>query len=104
MIYVFANVRVKSGCLDQALDCYRELVPAIRQHEPGCLQYEPTIDVDMGLPNQEKGVGAIVVVERWESLEDFRAHLGMPHSASFRMRMEPLLAEKITVKVLRGAL
>jgi len=104
MIYVFANARVKSGCLDQALDCYRDLVPAVRQYEPGCLQYEPTIDVDMGLPNQEKDARAIVVVERWESLEDFRAHLGMPHSASFRVRMEPLLAEKITVRILRRAL
>lgn len=104
MIYVFASVKVRSECLDQALDCYRELVPAVLQFEPGCLDYVPTVDVDMGLPNQEKDHSMILVSERWRSVEDFRAHLGMPHSVAFRTKMELLLAERITVKVARNAL
>lgn len=104
MIYVVASVKVRSECLGQALDCYRELVPAVLELEPGCLDYVPTIDVDTGLPNQEKDRSLILVSERWKSVEDFRAHLDMPHSAAFRMKMEPLLAEKITVRVARSAL
>ncbi len=104
MIYVFASVRVRRECLDQALDCYRELVPAVLHGEPGCLEYVPTVDVDMGLPNQEKDACLILVSECWRTLEDFKAHLGMPHSAAFRAKMEPLLAERITVRVARSAL
>lgn len=104
MIYVFASVKVRRECLDRALDCYRELVPAVLQFEPGCLDYVPTVDVDMGLPNQEKDRSMILVSERWKSVEDFRAHLDMPHSAAFRTKMEPLLAERITVRVVRSAL
>ena len=104
MIFVFASVKVRSECLNQALDCYRELVPAVLQCEPGCLEYVPTVDVDMGLPNQEKDACLILVAERWRSVEDFRAHLVMPHSAAFRTTMEPLLAENITVRVVRSAL
>lgn len=104
MIYVFASVRVRRECLGRALDCYRELVPAVLQCEPGCLEYVPTVDVDMGLSNQEKDACLILVAERWRSLEDFRAHLGMPHSAVFRASMEPLLAAGITVRVAQSAL
>lgn len=104
MIYVFASVKVRRECLDQALDCYRELVPAVLQCEPGCLEYVPTVSVDTGLPNQENDDCLILVAERWRSLEDFKAHLGMPHSAAFRTNMEPLLAARITVSVVRSAL
>ena len=104
MIHVFASVRIKPACLDQALECYREFVPAVMLHEPGCIEYLPTVDVDMGLSNQETNDSLIVVVERWKSVADFRRHLGMPHSAVFRERIGPLLAEKITVRVARSAL
>ncbi len=104
MIHVFASVRVKPECLAQALECYREFVPAVLQYEAGCLQYVPTVDVDMGLPNQEINECLIVVAERWKTVQDFRNHLGMPHSAAFRAKMEPLLAAGITVRVARSSL
>lgn len=104
MIYVFASVRVRKDCLEQALDCYSELIPAVLEAEPGCLEYVPTVDAPMGLPNQDTDVCRILVSERWKSLEDFRKHLGMSHSAAFRARIQPLLLERITVKVVQRAL
>jgi len=104
MIYVVASVRIRKEHLEQALDCYRELVPAVLQNEPGCLEYVPTVDVDIGLPNQEKDAGLILVSERWKSIDDFRAHLGMPHCVVFRAKIELLLAAKITVRIGRSAL
>ena len=104
MIYVFASVRIRKGCLEQALNCYRELVPAVQEAESGCLEYVPTVDVPMGLPNQDNDDCRILVTERWKSLEDFRKHLGMSHSAAFRTKIQPLLAERITVKIVQPAL
>jgi quinol monooxygenase YgiN len=103
MIHVLAFVSVKPQMMAGALDCYRVLVPKVLACEPGCIEYTPTIDCDLGLPNQELGPCTIVVNERWRSIDDFRAHLAAPHSAEFRASIKPCI-EKIVVKVMRPAL
>jgi len=104
MIYVFASVRIRKGCLEQALKCYNDLIPNVLRTEPGCLEYLPTIDVPTDLPNQDKDDCRILVKERWKSLDDFMKHLGMPHCATFRSRIQPLLLERISVKIVQAAL
>lgn len=104
MIYVLANVYVKREFLQQALDCYRDFVPEVLAGERGCLEYVPTTDLVLGLPNQETNDSAILVTERWETVEAFTAHLGMAHSIAFREKMKPWLARAISVRVLRAAL
>lgn len=104
MIHVLATVPVKQGCLPDALNCYRLLVPLVLAKESGCLEYTPTVDHDLALPNQRTNPDRILVTERWRSEADFRAHLAMPHCAEFRARMRPYLAEAITITVTRPAL
>ncbi len=104
MIHVLATVLLKEGCLPDALDCYRYLVPQVLEKEPGCLEYTPTVDHDLGLVNQDKEPTRILVAERWQSETDFRAHLAMPHCVEFRARITPYLAERISVSVTRPAL
>lgn len=104
MIYVLASVPIKKECLQQVLDCYRDFVPAVLAGEPGCLEYVPTIDVVLGLPNQETNDSTVLVTERWRSVDDFRAHLNMAHSVAFRKKMQPWLAGGISVRVLGAAL
>ena len=104
MIHVLATVLIKEECLPQALDCYRYLVPLVLEKEAGCIEYTPTMDHDLGLANQNRTPTRILVTERWQSEEDFRAHLGMPHCVEFRARIQPCLAEGITVTVTRPAL
>ena len=99
MIHVFATVKIRAGCLEQALDCYRYLVPEVMEYEPGCLDYVPTTDLDLGLPNQDRNGCTIFVSERWKSEEDFRAHLLMAHCIEFRKRITPYLDEGIRVRV-----
>ncbi len=103
MIHVLAVVSVKPQMLSGALDCYRVFVPKVLASEPGCIDYTPTVDCDLGLPNQELGPDTIVVNERWQSIDDFRAHLAAPHSAEFRAAIKRYI-EKIVVKVMRPAL
>jgi len=104
MIYVCALVKTKPGMLSRALDFYRVLVPKVLADEPGCLEYVPTIDFDLGLPNQNKDPDMIFVAERWKTIEDFKLHLNMPHSIEFRSRIQPCLAENITVKITHDAI
>ncbi len=104
MIYVFASVRIRKGCLEQALKCYSELDPNVLRAEPGCLEYLPTIDVPTDLPNQDKDDCRILVREQWKSLDDFMKHLGMAHSATFRTRIQPFLLERISVRIVQAAL
>ena len=104
MIHVLATVLIKEGHLPEALDCYRYLVPQVLEKEPGCLEYIPTVDHDLGLANQDRAPTRILVAERWQSETDFRAHLAMPHCAEFRARIAPYLAERISVSITRPAL
>ena len=99
MIYVFATARIKAGHLPEALACYQQLVPVVLANEPGCLEYSPTLNFDLGLPNQEGDDRQIHVLERWHSVEDFRAHLGMAHCLEFRKRIAPCLEEGIRVRI-----
>lgn len=104
MIYVHAFVRTKPGMVPQALTCYRALVPQVMAKELGCIEYVPTTDFDLGLPNQNMDKDMIVVVERWKTIEDFRAHLNMRHSIEFRSSIQPILAEGISLKITMSAI
>lgn len=104
MIHVLAEARPKPGRLAEVLACYRELVAAVRANEPDCLGYVPTVDVDLGLPNQVGRDGSVLVAERWRTVEGFRRHLAMPHCAAFRAKVLPLLERGITVRIVRPAL
>ena len=103
MIHVLAFVSLKPGMMEQALDVYRVLVPNVMANEPGCLEYSPTMDYDLGLPNQEKNPNMIVVTERWNSVDDFKSHLNAPHVIAFRAAIKDCL-EKITVKITKDAI
>lgn len=103
MIHVLAFVSLKPGMVAQALDVYRVLVPKVLANEPGCLEYSPTVDYDLGLPNQEKNPDMVVVTERWNSADDFKAHLNAQHVIEFRVAIKDCL-EKITVKITKDAI
>ena len=104
MIHVLAKAPVRPGCMQQALACYRRLVPSILAAEPGCLAYQPSIDLDQGLHNQELVADEILVIERWRSLDDFHRHLRMPHCLAFRQEIMPCLRAGISVRILQDGL
>ena len=49
MIQVIATIELKPDCLDEYLAVLHENVPKVKAEE-GCLAYEPTVDIDSGLP------------------------------------------------------
>ncbi len=84
MIQVIATIELKPDCLDEYLAILQENVPRVKAEE-GCLAYEPTVDVDSGLPVQgEIRQNTVTLVEAWVSLDALHAHLKTPHMATYR--------------------
>ena len=104
MVHALVFVSIKPGMLEEALAVYRHFVPQVKANEPGCLEYLPIVDCDAGLTNQEKAPNMIIVIERWKTMADFKAHVeGPPHVAAFRSTIKQYL-EKISMKVMEDAI
>lgn len=88
MIHVIATVELAAGKREAFLAEFRRVVPLVRA-EAGCLDYGPAIDVSSGL-NAQLSVRAdvVTVIERWESLDALRAHLGASHMEEYRARVK----------------
>ncbi len=84
MIHVIATIELKPDCRDDYLKILSENVPKVKA-EDGCLAYEPTIDIESGLPiKSEIRENVVTIVEAWETLEALHAHLKTEHMAAYR--------------------
>ena len=88
MITLIATVRVKEGKMEEAASVLKEIVPAVRAAEPGCLEYRPhTVKGD------ER---AILFYEKYTDKEALKLHMaGMPQSLA---KLFPLLEPGMDVK------
>ena len=98
MIHVIATVKVKPGAIDALMRVYEDLVPQVTA-EKGCIAYTPTVDYDTDIPSQRKEPDVVTIVELWDSLEAFRAHLAAPHVIAYRKRVKDIV-ENVSIKVL----
>jgi quinol monooxygenase YgiN len=102
MIYVIAGIELHEGCRDEFLRIFKGNVPKVRA-ENGCINYEPTVDVDSGIPIQgELRENMVTIVEAWESLDALHAHLKAPHMLTYREQVKDLVKE-IKIQVLEPA-
>ena len=100
MIYVTATVELKGGCKNDFLKIFNKNVPNVRA-EKGCITYEPTVDIDSGIPIQvELRPDVIIIMEAWESLDDLHKHLEAPHMATYREEVKDLV-KQVTIQVLQ---
>jgi quinol monooxygenase YgiN len=84
MIQVIATIELKPDCLDEYLAVLHENVPKVKAEE-GCLAYDPTVDIDSGLPVQgEIRQNTVTLVEAWASMDALHAHLKTSHMAAYR--------------------
>ena len=88
MIHVVATITLHPGVRPAFLDVFRWLTPLVRA-EPGCVEYQAAIDVPTTLAVQEgPRPDAVIVVEKWESLEALYAHTQAPHMAEYRAKVK----------------
>ena len=100
MIHVIATIELKTGCRDDYIIILSNNVPKVKA-EDGCLAYEPTIDIESGLPiKSEIRDNVVTIVEAWETLEDLHAHLKTEHMAAYREAVQDYVAG-LTVRVLK---
>ena len=102
MIYVIAGIELHDGCRDEFLEIFKGNVPKVRAEE-GCIKYEPTVDVDSGIPIQGAlRENVVTIVEAWESVDALQAHLTAPHMLTYREQVKDLVKE-IKIQVLEPA-
>ncbi len=102
MIHVVATLTVDPARRDEFLAAFAELTPDVLA-EDGCLEYGAAIDQPTPIDVQElAGEDAVVVVEKWESVEKLEAHLAAPHMAAFREKTADM-ARGVTLRVLKPA-
>ncbi len=102
MICVIATIEVAAGCRDELLKLLGQVTPRVRT-EAGCIEYSPLLDSPSGLPNQEPlSPNAVLLVEKWESLDALKAHLQTIHMAEFFRTAERLQAS-LRLQVLQPA-
>ena len=102
MIHVLAFVTAKPGLREQVLGHFRANMPAVHA-EQGCIEYQPVIDAaDGGAMQEPLGDDTFVVVEKWATLDDLKAHAASSHMAAYGAKVKDLLASR-TIRVLTDA-
>jgi quinol monooxygenase YgiN len=99
MIHVLAQIQTIPGHRDAFLAEFAQVAILVRQ-EAGCLEYGAAVDVDTGIPVQTfLGDHAVLIVEKWESIDHLKAHLVAPHMTDYRVRIKPFV-ESVRLQVL----
>jgi quinol monooxygenase YgiN len=84
MICIIATINLKDGKRENYLEEMRKILPIV-QKEEGCIQYQPTVDVDTDLRFQIKyRPDTVTVLEKWDSLEALKEHAMATHMTDFR--------------------
>ena len=95
MVHVIAIITAKPGKRDAILKEFRANVPNVRA-EKGCIEYGPAVDSEPAPPFQTKlGADAFMVVEKWQSMEELKAHAAAPHMAAYGAKVKDLVASRV---------
>ena len=95
MIHVVALITAQPGQRGKILEAFNANVAAVRA-EDGCIEYIATIDAQ-GVPPSRGSVGAdtFVVVEKWETTDDLKAHSAAPHMAAYAAKTREHIASRV---------
>lgn len=95
MIQVLAIITAKPGQRGRILDHFLANMPAVHA-ETGCLEYVPTVDATgLGSFQTPFGEDTFVVVEKWATVEDLKAHAAAPHMAAYAAKTRDLIASRV---------
>ncbi len=94
MITIIAKVKVKEGKMDEAVKVLKEIVPKIKEAEPGCLVY---------IPHKIRGEeNTILFYEKYRDQEALKLHSGnlQKSLAKFLPLLEPGMDVKTCEEIL----
>ncbi len=102
MIHVVAIITAKPGMRDAVLKEFRANMPAVHA-EKGCIEYGPAIDAEgMGPIQTAFGADTFVVIEKWATMDDLKAHGAAPHMKAYAGKVKDMLAGRV-IHVLKPA-
>jgi quinol monooxygenase YgiN len=102
MIHVLAVITAKPGLRSQILEAFHANMPAVHA-EKGCIEYGPATDAAGAPPIQTAyGPDTFVVIEKWETMDDLKAHGAAPHMAAYGAKVRDLIASR-TIHILSPA-
>lgn len=91
MIHVIAIITAKPGKRDEVLKNFKDNVPAVHA-EKGCIEYGPVVDTETS--PAKFGPDTFVVVEKWETAADLKAHAAAPHMAAYAAKVKDMVATR----------
>ena len=95
MIHVIAIITTKPGKRSEVLGHFRANVPAVHA-EKGCIEYQPVVDADgFGSFQTKAGPDTFVVIEKWATADDLKAHSAAPHMAAYGAKVKDMLANRV---------
>lgn len=99
MIHVIATIEVYPGARDSFLREF-ETLKADVMGEDGCIEYGAAIGVDLDLAQggdyawASAVSTAVVIIEKWSSMETWKTHLTAPHMNTYRARTKNLVTAR----------
>lgn len=95
MIHVVAIITAKPGKREEILKNFKANVPAVHA-EKGCIEYGPAVDAEgAGAIQTKLGPDTFVVIEKWATMDDLKAHGAAPHMAAYAAKVKDLLAGRV---------
>ncbi|MEZ5856655.1 MAG: putative quinol monooxygenase [Hyphomicrobiaceae bacterium] len=95
MIHVVAIITAKPGMRDKVLAEFRANMPAVHA-EKGCIEYGPATDADgFGAMQTAFGADTFVVIEKWATADDLKAHGAAPHMKAYAGKVKDMLANRV---------
>lgn len=94
LIHVVAIITAKPGKRDELLSAFREVVPIVHT-ERGCREYQPVTDI-LGVSESAAQLGpdTYMVIEKWDSIDDLRAHAASSHMKAFQEKTAQWVADR----------
>jgi quinol monooxygenase YgiN len=89
MIHVLAIITTKPGMHAKVLELFHDNMPAVHA-EKGCIEYGPVVDTETS--PAKFGPDTFVVVEKWETPADLKAHAAAPHMAAYAAKVKDMVA------------
>lgn len=101
MVQVIASIRVKAGQRARFIEIFKANVPLVRA-EDGCIEYFPAVDVDAGMPIQQRDENVVTIIEKWRDLAALNTHGRTPHMRAYWEKTREMV-ESSSLKVLEEA-
>lgn len=101
MIQVVVEILAKPGQRETVLKAFKANMLAVHA-EKGCIEYAAFADAPGFGSLAPYGDDTFVVIEKWESVSDLKAHAKAPHMLEYQAKVKDLI-ESRTVHVLSPA-